>query len=64
MFETYDWLTDQIAGRFPPILELQRDLAEAIRRFANAAFQNADVADPTEDIGGAQVRPTGPAVGL
>src|SRR5262245_34821376 len=48
IFETYDWLTDQIAGRLPPVLELQRDLKEAIWPFANGAFQNADVEDATE----------------
>lgn len=48
LIETYDWLTDQIAGRFPPILDLQRDLKEATWPFANAAFQHADISDPTQ----------------
>lgn len=48
VFESYDWLTDQIAGRFPPILHLQEEISEAMWPFSNAAFRNADLDDPSQ----------------
>lgn len=42
LFEVDDWLADQIAGRFPSILEFQDGLHEGLRTFTTALFSSAD----------------------